>query len=1038
LTGGYDSEAELAAIAESRLTLYLNSCRPGCALELDPQSAVDTVLVSAGLDSIIIRLNDAFAQVPFRDEKVSRVYNQVERVLGPEFESKKIELVVRGQPLEELVPNYYRIVSHSPDAGRRPRGPREFRQHVLNTDRPITPSAGLAGKHIAVWPSHGWYYEAGESRWEWQRSRLFQTVEDLLPMSFITPYLAPMLERAGARVYIPRERDPQFREAIVDNDDFPLPVPDEHLLPVSEPLPPPEPGYVESDSLGPWFRSWKTASNSGYATGTGVLTGSQNPFKEGTHRYVQTDSVTSASSAWLPDIPATGEYAVYISYGSLENPALDAHYTVHHLGGQTSFLVDQSMGASTWTYLGTFLFSAGVDMEHGAVTLENESIYPGTFVSGDGVRFGGGMGNVVRGQSVSGRPRFAEAARYYMQFSGMPDTLVYNVTESLNDYVDDYRGRAEWVNYLRGAPAGPNKDRSHHGLGIPIDLSMAFHTDAGITPDSKTIGTLMIYSSAGYESEGNFPDGMSRAANRDLGDIMQSQIVNDIRALHDSSWTRRALWDRDYSEAVRPNIPGVLLELQSHQNFADMKFGLDPGFRSDVSRAVYKAMLRFLAYQEGRVFIVQPLPVKKLTIEWIDDQGEAGIGSRARLRWQDSPDPLEESASATGFIVYRRDGQKGFDNGTYTSASEWIVDDLTLGIVTSFRVSAVNDGGESSWSSVVSVGTPSDIQLIKANLSEAAGLVLVVDNFDRISGPGTLDTANWKGFMSSVDEGVPDGVDVSYVGEQYDFDPSSAYLDDDAPGHGASYATFETWPRVGNTRDYAAVHGEAILDSGFAFMTSTGAAFRSGEQRLDRVTVIDFLLGEQRTIMLPGDRRGSRYETFDDSTQRVIKEYLEGGGRVFASGAFIGTDLVTGFASTEDKSFAKDVLKFTFQTNHASQTGRLVPSGDVFADIGIGSVAGTESVARTGSVVGTGSNGHVLAFNIDPRVSMYRVESPDAITPSRVEGETLLRYAENGSGAAIGDRSGHPVVVFGFPFESLVGSANRTAIMRRVLNYLMN
>ncbi len=61
----------------------------------------------------------------------------------------------------------------------------------------------------------------------------------------------------------------------------------------------------------------------------------------------------------------------------------------------------------------------------------------------------------------------------------MPDTLVYNLNDNKNDYNDDYQSRAEYGNYLMGAPFGPNKNRDEKGLGIPIDLSLAFHTDAG-------------------------------------------------------------------------------------------------------------------------------------------------------------------------------------------------------------------------------------------------------------------------------------------------------------------------------------------------------------------------------------------------------------------------------------------------------------------------------------------------------------------------------------------------------------------------------
>ncbi len=55
-------------------------------------------------------------------------------------------------------------------------------------------------------------------RWEWQRAKLFGTVEDLSVMAYVIPYLTPMLENSGATVFLPRERDIQLNEVIVDND----------------------------------------------------------------------------------------------------------------------------------------------------------------------------------------------------------------------------------------------------------------------------------------------------------------------------------------------------------------------------------------------------------------------------------------------------------------------------------------------------------------------------------------------------------------------------------------------------------------------------------------------------------------------------------------------------------------------------------------------------------------------------------------------------------------------------------------------------
>ena len=85
-------------------------------------------------------------------------------------------------------------------------------------DRAFTPTEGLYGRHIAMWQSHGYYYEQKLLRWEWQRARIFQTVEDVFTQSFVLPFLVPMLERAGAVVLLPRERDWQIEEIISDND----------------------------------------------------------------------------------------------------------------------------------------------------------------------------------------------------------------------------------------------------------------------------------------------------------------------------------------------------------------------------------------------------------------------------------------------------------------------------------------------------------------------------------------------------------------------------------------------------------------------------------------------------------------------------------------------------------------------------------------------------------------------------------------------------------------------------------------------------
>lgn len=43
---------------------------------------------------------------------------------------------------------------------------------VYAVDDTRHPKKGLDGKIIAMWQSHGWYFEQKENRWEWQRARI--------------------------------------------------------------------------------------------------------------------------------------------------------------------------------------------------------------------------------------------------------------------------------------------------------------------------------------------------------------------------------------------------------------------------------------------------------------------------------------------------------------------------------------------------------------------------------------------------------------------------------------------------------------------------------------------------------------------------------------------------------------------------------------------------------------------------------------------------------------------------------------------------
>ena len=458
----------------------------------------------------------------------------------------------------------------------------------------------LSGRTIALWQSHGQYFDQNEDRWQWQRARLLGTVEDLYTQSYVLPLLTPMLENAGAYVMIPRERDMSTYELIIDRDG----------------------GYATghySEHNG--RHHWTDTPSPGFGYQKTTLEDGDNPFTDGGVRMVKsaTDPAHASIAAWTADIPESGEYAVYISYQSLPESSRAVRYTVSSMRGEEHFTVDQRKGGGTWIYLGTFPLKKG-RQDHPVVTVSNLSSDAATVVTADAVKIGGGMGNVARRKpcgeyQTSGKPRFTEAARYWLQWAGVPDS-VYSSTEGENDYNDDFRCRGLWVNYLLG---GSERLPDQAGLNIPVDMALAFHSDAGLLGGDSIVGTMGIYCT---ERGGRFADGRPRSLSRTLTDSVVTSIVRDIRALHEPQWTRRKMRDRSYAEARMPQVPTVLIELLSHQNPADMAYGLDPQFRFDVSRAVYKGILRYFSSRTGRKYTVQPLPVRAFAINRGTQAGE--------------------------------------------------------------------------------------------------------------------------------------------------------------------------------------------------------------------------------------------------------------------------------------------------------------------------------------------------------------------------------------------------------------------------------
>ena len=512
----------------------------------------------------------SFGYQPFTPENTEAIYRLLKQSLPGPVNYYDITIYADGKPIEDLIPNYLRKKQDKSRLWQRT----DYKGDpwVKNISRPFTAVKGLEGRHIALWQSHGKYYKNDKGSWEWQRPRLFGTTEDLFTQSFVIPYIIPMLENAGAIVYTPRERDWQRNEVIVDNDT--------HAQGCI---------YQEIKSR---KGKWKTAPTPAFAKKRLIYQDGQNPFEEGTARFAPTEKKPEKAFAqWIPHIPETGEYAVYVTYQTLPGSVSDAKYLVFHKGGVTEFLVNQQIGGGTWVYLGTFEFDKGTN-DYGMVVLSNESRQKGV-VCADAVRWGGGMGNIARGGTTSGLPRYLEGARYAAQWSGFPYP-VYSPSEGKNDYTDDINARSRVINYLSGNSVYNPKEK---GLGVPFEMTLGVHSDAGFSKEDELIGTLGIYTTD--YNNGELNAGISRYASRDLADMVLTGLQRDISARFGIRWQRRSLWNRNYSETRLPAVPSMILELLSHQNFADLKLGHDPHFKFTVGRSVYKSILKYVSTMHG-------------------------------------------------------------------------------------------------------------------------------------------------------------------------------------------------------------------------------------------------------------------------------------------------------------------------------------------------------------------------------------------------------------------------------------------------------
>ena len=462
-----------------------------------------------------------------------------------------------------------------------------------------------------------------------------------------------------------------------------------------------------------------------------------------------------------------------------------------------------------------------------------------------------------RHPGLSGMPRWTEGARYWLMHQ-QADSTLWDLYDG-NEYKDDMKSRGLWVNSLE----------------TDVDLCVALHTDGLDSGDDSTIvGTLVIYTAKDDDGNTVLRDGKDREkANRNLGDWIQTQLTEDLRTLA-PEWTRRQLKEANYCESRVPVVPSIILELLSHKNMADMRYGLDPAFRFAACRAVYKGILRYL---NGKEAVVQPLPVH-----------EMAIAPDGTIRWTAPIDSLEPSATPTYYMVYVRADEGEWDVQQVEKKTELKLN-LQRGVQYDCYVVAGNDGGLSMPGPMVSAYLAPD---------EKAPMALIVDAFDDVYGPDWFADSTFAGIVPGTYACESD-FSCAYIGEQWDYRRASLWTNDDNCGWGACYRDHAGQLTVGNTRDWSMRHGHALRQMKISYVSTTAGLMTEPDERFK---MVDYICGRQR-------------RPIGETQKEMLAAYLAKGGRLLLS---------TDHFSAIDPKWAVQNLHASFYAARATRSGRIV------------------------------------------------------------------------------------------------------------------
>jgi hypothetical protein len=333
-------------------------------------------------------------------------------------------------------------------------------------------------------------------------------------------------------------------------------------------------------------------------------------------------------------------------------------------------------------------------------------------------------------------------------------------------------------------------------------------------------------------------------------------------------------------------------------------------------------------------------------------------GGSVTVSWNAPAATSVGGQAPTGYRIYQSTDGYGFGNPVNVSGAatlSQVISGLPAGQTTYFRITSTNTGGES---------LPSEVLAVRGTGNSA---VLLVKGFDRVD--RSLNPVETQGALSNFQR---------------------------------------IRPLKSNANDYLVQHATALAAIPLTFDSASNEAVKAGQVSLGSYQSVVWECGEEST----GDA------TFDSTEQSLVTTYLNGGGKLFTSGAEIGWDLDF---SNFGKTFYQNTLKTVYVADDA---------GTYSCGAGSNAFAGLVSGAATFTAPTQNDTSY-------PPVAAapYNADFCDTLSPNGAGAAACLVYSTGGNAAVQVNTGTYKVINMGLPFECIISSSARNTIMANAMSF---